>query len=370
MSALRISLAGPERDAELRALAAASPMPGPIGVSYTRDPSFFDSLSVHGFANQVVIAEDPASGAVVGTALRSVRHAFVNGEAATIGYLSGLRLRREHRDSRALLRGARFFRELHRDGTVRLYTTTILESNTDAARLLTSGRLGLPRYVERGRYVCAALRSKRATHRAATDAGLVVRAAGPADAPGILALWERHGARRQFCPRYTLAELERGTGALRGLALEDVALALRGDTIVGTAAAWDQSGFRQSVIHRYSRPLGVARPLYNLWTAVSGRPKLPPAGAPLAYRVLALTAVDDDEPAVLDELLDHLLAHRLAPGSFLLAGLHERDPLLPVIEQRATIHYDARLYVVFWDEDRAAFAALDERIPYLELGAL
>ena len=46
MGRYELSLATPEDDAELRAILAATPMPGRIAVSFRREPSFFDAAVV------------------------------------------------------------------------------------------------------------------------------------------------------------------------------------------------------------------------------------------------------------------------------------------------------------------------------------
>ena len=56
--------------------------------------------------------------------------------------------------------------------------------------------------------------------------------------------------------------------------------------------------------------------------------------------------------------------------AFFMAGLHERDPLLPVLRQWRALSYTSRLYVVHWPDGRAVFEQLDQRPPYLELGSL
>jgi len=54
-----------------------------------------------------------------------------------------------------------------------------------------------------------------------------------------------------------------------------------------------------------------------------------------------------------------------------MAGLHERDPLLPVLRQYRHFPYASRLYVVCWEDGEEDFGNLDDwRVPYLELGAL
>src|SRR5262249_41757376 len=122
-------LATREDDAELRAILAATPMPGRIAVSFRREPGFFDAAVVDGPFHQVVASQDKNTGRIIGFGCRSVRDRYVNGRPMPVGYLSGLRALPEYRGLGLLARGYAFFRELHRDGKAPVYLTTIAEDN-------------------------------------------------------------------------------------------------------------------------------------------------------------------------------------------------------------------------------------------------
>src|SRR5262245_57528226 len=106
-------LATREDDEQLRAILAATPMPGRVAVSFRREPSFFDAAVVEGPFHQVAACQDSQAGRIIGFGCRSVRPRYVNGVPTPVGYLSGLRLLREYRSLGLLARGYRFFRELH-----------------------------------------------------------------------------------------------------------------------------------------------------------------------------------------------------------------------------------------------------------------
>src|SRR5207244_12823365 len=115
------------------------------------------------------------------------------------------------------------------------------------------------------------------------SAGVSVRPATPEDLPAVLAFLEAVGPQRQFFPRYEPGDFFTAGGAFRDLRSEDLLLAYRGGRLAGTLAGWDQRGFRQTVVHAYRRPLRWAKPLYNGWARVWGRPRLPGAGEAVAY---------------------------------------------------------------------------------------
>jgi Acetyltransferase (GNAT) family len=364
-------MAAPQDEDGLRALARQASMPGDIRVAYAREPGFFDSLAVHGRLNQVIAGHALDTGKVVGMGLRSLKDALINGSATGIGYLSGLRLLPPYRGAGAFVQGLRLLRQLHADARAHVYLTTVLETNQAARSLLESGRLGLPVYRDQGLFRCLAMGFGRTSRfKADVPPGCEIRCAGAEDIPEMVAFWNREGTRRQFFPCYTEDDLAHGRALLTGLRINDVLLAVTADGIQGTAAAWDQTGFRQSVVTGYAPRLRAVRPFYNLFARLRGAPRLARPGSVLPCRTLALMVVKDDALNLGEALLSALVARNRQRCGFFMAGMHARDPLLPVLLRRPSLTYNARLYVVHWPHEEKCYAALDNRVPYLELGAL
>src|SRR5262245_53402075 len=80
VSRYEFRLATREDDALLRAILAATPMPGRMSVSFRREPSFFDAAVVEGAFHQVVVCHDRQANRIAGFGCRSVRQRFVNGQ--------------------------------------------------------------------------------------------------------------------------------------------------------------------------------------------------------------------------------------------------------------------------------------------------
>jgi hypothetical protein len=368
----RFDLAGPPDDADLRRVLAATPMAGTIGLTFLREPSYFAGACVEGRFRQVLACRDTEDGRIVGFGVRSVSPRYVNGRPEAIGYLSTLRLLKEHRNRGLAARGYATFRRLHADGRTPLYLTTIAESNHLALTLLTSGRAGLPTYHDAGRFHTAALPLTRRTVPRLPRTGLEVRPARREDVAALLTFLREHGARRQFFPVYEEEDFAGENGAFKDLRPEDVLLAFRGGALVGTLAGWDQQGFRQTVVHGYGGVLSWLRPAYNVWGRLRGLPQLPRPGGIVSYLTAALPVVVGDDPTVFAALLAGLRARAVADGAhqYLMLGLHETDPLLPVVRACRATWYDTRLYLVCWDDGEPTCRGLDGRPPYLELGCL
>ncbi len=249
MSALRFDIATPEDDAQLREVLASTPMDGQIQVSFRREPSFFQAGVVEGPFLQTLVARNGAQVAAIGC--RSVRDRFVNGQPRTIGYLSGLRLRPEYRSTGLLGRGYRFLHRLHADRRTQLYLTTIAEGNAVAQRVLTSGRTWLPQYHRAGTYHTLVIRPRRARSGARPDPSLLIRRASQVDLPQIVQFLQQAGPRRQFFPYYTAEDFGNPQGTFYELPLENLFLAEHNEQLVGMLGAWDQRGFRQTVVEGY-----------------------------------------------------------------------------------------------------------------------
>jgi hypothetical protein len=444
-------------ESALREFARGMEMPGAIRFVFEREPDYFDALRVEGRESEVLVCREAETGRVVAAGHRSIKLLFVNGEVSPAGYLSGLRLEESVRNGRILARGYAFLRERHADQRAPFYLTTIMEDNEHAKAILLSGRGGLPRYHDFGRFCCMAvgrqpgslpdpaaahvghepagglvgrdsflraavanrrvrvlpdgahgvtrptlrfmgsLRSLLRMHRGlepdraalprvradrqvslgafigsgdGSNANIRVRRATPGDGPGIVEFLRREGRSRQFFPQYDLEDFGTPGGLLSCLAWEDVFVAFRGGELVGVLAAWDQRPFRQWRITGYAPWLRFLRTPFNLVSALRGIPPLPRAGAPLDYFVLSLICVRQNDRAVFAALLDEVMREK-RHYAFFLAGLHERDPLLPELLARPHFPLPSRLYVVAWEDGEEAVRTLDRRlVPYLELGSL
>jgi hypothetical protein len=371
VSRYRFDLATAGDDAALRAVLAATPMEGRIAVAFGREPSWFAGAVVDGRFRQVVACRELETGRVVGFGCRSAREVYVNGRPAEVGYLSSLRLLPEHRNRGLVARGFAAVRALHGDGRVPFYLTTVAAGNDTALRVLTSGRARLPAYHPAGSYHTVALALPRRQRPAARAGGVGVRPARPEDLPAVLDFLAAEGPRRQFFPRLRADDFLSPEGAMRGLRLDRLLLAERGGRLIGTLAGWDQHDYRQSVVHTYRGWLRWARPVYNAWSWLRGRPGLPRPGGAFRYLTAALPVVAGDDPDVFGALLEAVRgAAAGGPWSHLLVGLHEADPLLRVARRDQAACYVTHLFLVYWADGEKARGAVDARAPYLEAGSL
>ena len=366
MSGYAIELARPEDDAALRARMAEDRMPGRISISFRREPSYFAGCRLQGDATQVVKCVERRTGAIVGMGSRSTSLAYVDGVERRIGYLADLRLARERRSGVLLARGYRYFRELHRQDPVPLYTTVIYEGNAHAMRTLVGARVGLPIYRDWGRLLTPALRLDLPIRQAKLPQLQVARGA-PAVLPEIAAFLNRWWREKQFAPVCRASDFSEGRYA--GLAAADFFVARRNGRIVGTLAAWDQAPLRQTHVEGYSGTLRWMRPAYNALAALTSLKPLPRAGERIPYVYLACVAVEENDFGIFRALLRAALAAlRHGPWHYAICGLHERDPLAQAVAELRRIEAAGRLFVVHFPGEQPRFEV--ERIPYVEAGCL
>jgi hypothetical protein len=356
-------------DPALRQLLRENPMQGEIGVSLEREPDVFLAASAEGERHDTIVARDGFEGRPIGMASRSVYSGFLNGRPARLGYLSQLRIDRRYRGRPGLLsRGYSLIRGLRDADDLPFDVSTIIADNTAARRVLGAGLPQLPIYRELEGLTTLVLpvwRRKRGAPACHIEAGTVDRI------EDIARCLDRNRSRYQFAPRWTADDLlspERS----RGLVARDFLLALKGGRVVGCAALWDQSGFKQIVVRSYGPRLRRWRPYLDLASRCFGMPSLPDPGRPISHAYLSHVAVDDDDAEVFSALTAAAYNEAAARRSAcLVAGFADRHPFLRVLrrEYRAW-SYASVLYAVCWERAEAALAMIDRRIPHLEVGLL
>ena len=367
-SRFQIELASPRDDTEIRALLRMILIPGAIQVTFEREPSFFDSCAVHGGLCQVVIGRDIASGRIIGMGTRSVDQGFVNGRPAPLGYLSDLRLEPAYRGGTLIARGYKLFRELHRDGAARLYTTAIFSGNQQALRTIARGRAGLPQYHDAGAIRCPGINLQRT--KPEIRSGCEIIRGTRALLPGIVACLNRNHSRRQFGPIH----LERdflGGGRWLHCRPEDFYVALRHGQVVGALAAWDQSGFKQTRIAGYDKMLRWSLPLINGIRRLSKITPYPRPGEYVCALNISFVAVDQDDVATFRALLRRAYNQAIGKGYlYAVISLHEHDPLLPGLNDYSLTAFNGRLFCVCYEDGKEMFRSLDSRVPYVEAAIL
>ena len=366
----RFELATPQDNQELQRFSIEAAMPGAIRFSFDRAPDYLAALCVEGRQSEVLVCRENETGRLVATGHRSLKPAFVDGNPEMLGYLSGLRVDPAARSGQLLGRGYAFLRALHANRPAHLYLTTIMEDNRPAKEVLLSGRLGLPVYHDLGRFYSVAAGLSGRSH-GCSDGKVCVRPATAADGAAVVAFLNQEGRSKQFFPEYKAEDLGLRGGLLAQLEWKDVFLAFRAGELLGVLAAWDQRAFRRWRVTGYAPWLRILRGPLNLVAGLRGTPFLPKPDSTPDYFILSLVCIRENDRSVFNTLLEAILREKRSRYGFFLAGLHERDPLLPELLARPHVPLPSRLFAVAWEDGAEAVQRLDQRrVPYLELGGL
>jgi hypothetical protein len=359
------ALATEADDNELRELLRQIAMPGNMTLAFLREPSFFLAEQAGSTASQVIICRDRRQGLVVGMGSRSLRCVYIDGSATSVGYLSMLRGTPQARGNIGLARGYQYLRELHADGVVPYYFTTILADNTDAVGLLTSGRAGLPTYRPLAHLVTYLIpltskRRRQTTHKAVSrgERGLL---------PQALICLQEWNSRYQFAPVYTLQDMLGQNNMLPGFSWEHLYLYREQEKVVGTLGVWDQQGFKQTVVTAYSHKMQILRPWYNLYAYACGIPRLPRCGASINVLYAAFTSGDS---FVFAKLLQQVRADWSGKGyDYLSVGFCTDNACSAVASRYATQRIASTVYIVSWLDSEVVLPRADWPV-HLEVATL
>ncbi|MGF7188603.1 hypothetical protein JOE11_001639 [Robbsia andropogonis] len=327
MSRYTFSLACTEDDAQLRERMAADWIEGDIAISLRREPSYFAASRLQGSEAQVVVGRDTATGRIVAAISRSITTVFLDGQPRRVGFLSDLRIHREHRNGLLLARIFHLLRVLDQNEPLPSFAL-IYDDNERALASLTGARAGLPLFRPCGRQIALAIHVRR--RRPALPSTAELRRARAAELPALVQFLNRHRVGYRWAPVLAVDDFLPG-GRCDTLRAEDFFVAARAGQLCAVMAAWDQSTLRQVHVERYARQIAWMRPAYNAFAALRGLPMLPACGNELSYLYLSFIAIENDDLTLCAALLRHVY-NALCGGRWLyaLAALAENDPLLPV----------------------------------------
>lgn len=308
-------LATPDDNASILAFFdRAATQTSAFALRYRRSPDFFRLLRYQGERAHVILAVDER-GDVVGLSSISLRPAWVDGVASTVGYLGDLRIGMR----RALVASWRSVmadvvgrsREIEELADCSRWLTAILDDNQVARRALQSGRAGAPTCVPIAaftmRNVVARLPLARLLGRRSSSPWRA-RYVAPADEGRLAEFYE---ARQRALPCGFRGELERRLTAWDGLRASDFIIVTEGDgdTIVGCAAPWAPWGAKQIHVSRLPTPMRLLERASRLLPLRNVR--VPRAGDPLRIAYLthltfAAGLQDVERRDVFRVVLDHV----------------------------------------------------------------
>ena len=337
MNSVEFSRATVADDGDIRALLRDVPMEGTFKLGFEREPSYFACPAPAGLAEHTLVAR--RKGRLLSVGSWSSRKVWLRGGSASVGYLHGLRMAPETPGAMSVLRqGYRELAEGVRDARVRGWFTSMDASNTRARRVLENRASGLPKYSRMADYLTRVL--------PVPGRGGIPAVDRPESCAELTDFLDREAERHELA--LTWDEERWNALARSGFTEQDCCVVRRQGRIVAAAGVWDQSAWKQIVVHGYSPWLRHLRPWIDKGAACVGLPGMPREGGSLALAPVFPFAVAEGESCALPQLWRGLESLARQRGiDWLALGLDAEDQLWKNSPwRRIGFSYRTRLYAV------------------------
>lgn len=364
--------AKPEHGKELIEILEENDFKGRISLIYTRRPDAYLSLKKEGEQVNIVICRDLENDLIISFGACAIRKWYVNRRMEQVGYLFGLRARKKYRGTYAVIsKGYEFLYSFYKQSQIPFFITTILEENLYARKLLEKKRTFMPYYEPLGVYEIYTLKTgckmDRNTH-------LKFKRAEKRETPLLVDFLNFHGRNCQFFP--VIEEKDLVSGTYPYLSIEDffILYGQEGE-ILAAGAAWDQVKYKQYIMQEYRGLFKLLYPFSSL-LPVLGYPSLAKPGTTLKFFTLSFWVVKENNPELFKLFLNNLASQigqisQIKDYPFFIIGLHEQNPLRPVLQKIPHILYKSRVYSVNWQKTGLIKDKLEPTlVPYLECGLL
>lgn len=330
----RARLAGPDDNAAILALMGDVPMQGNLALATRRDPDFFALYRLQRGTHHLWIDDGPGGGGpLVGMGGLLVRDGFLDDAAMPVGYLGDLRVRGHGRERLAFPQVyAHLFHQAIEATGCEHYLTAIIADNASALRALSPAqkqtRAVQPHYHLLTPFDMAAIHFLR-RHRPAPPPGLHVRRATEADVPAIVALLARDHQRRPFGWRFDDGEFEHRLRAWPGFSLaQTFVVSDNKDQLLGVTTCWDTAAVKRYRVLRYGGQMVWVKRGLGLLSQLTGTAPLPEVGGDFRYFYLTNLSIIDDDPRVMQALVNGVYAAHVDAGyHFFAFPLYPGDPL-------------------------------------------
>jgi predicted N-acetyltransferase YhbS len=306
-------------------LTRSAPMKGRIRLRIDRDPDFFALQRLRGEGKTLIAIRGEE---VIGCISAAVRMAYVSGVAESVAYVGDMKVHPQVAGSRTALRliqsGVAYLKSIGLD----LCFSVVAAGNLPAMSLF-EGRLGLPQGARLGRFIVSELVPSPFD---SPSGKYSIRPAEVSDLPAITSLVDNFHRSRQFAPRLLqndLASLFFDGGQNTASMLF---VACSGGRIVAVLGLHDTYDVKRNVLLDAPVPLRCALDLLRIVTAPFPGFSVPRMGNSVRVLYVRYAACEEDHRNSLRALIARARAVAFEGRfTFLVIGLHERDPLGSVV---------------------------------------
>lgn len=324
-------VASPDDGKAILEVLESSAAKGKIELLYTRRPDAYASYMKEPGEAKVFVSR--SDGRVVGTCAELIRDAYIGGERRKTCYICGLKKDASHSGLSGL--GLGFIRELKQEGAD-LYYCSVVSENAQARRIFDriDRVLTMKPFAEYRTFIISPkVRLK------APVSGLVFRSATEEDLPALLNFLNSEGRKKDLFPAIDSLD------GFTGLKIDDFRLLTDESGIAAAGALWDQSGYKQYVVKRYSAPMKAVR-VFNPLLSALGYVKLPKENIPLSFPMLSFMLSRDDSEEIYRVFLANMIREAGKKYGMLVAGLPTNHFAFPIYDKLKSISFGTTLYSV------------------------
>jgi hypothetical protein len=346
-------------DASIRKLLMENPMPGSIKLNFETNPSFFASLRIHGIKNTVIVARNKET-EVLGFAVRSLQNLFINGKKKNIGYLSSLRVDKNHRRKGILSNGMKFLKLLDSSKDCDFYYTFIVDKNNAAKKIFSQKRPDFPNFYDLGIvHTYTIFLNKNVNNKKPLGMNGSFKKAQKSDYNDIISFVNKYGCESNFFPSLSKKDLEN-----KEFTREYYILYLNSE-IVAIASIWDQTKERQIIVKGYGMLMNLYVLLHRFYAKVCGIKSFPKMNEEVRNIYVSDILIKNDEferfRDILDSLLYHIQEQKDKHYHCCVFSFHESSKLNDEAKKYANISYKSTMYMVSWQNMDKMYNLLKKR---------
>lgn len=353
---------------------------GKISVLYTRRPNPYLSLLKEGEKVIMPVIYDRETKQICGVGCCVIRVAYIDGAVKRTGYLTGLKILPEYRKRIPYI--AQIYQFLY-DQTkpfVDYYYTTILIENVTVQKMLEKKRKNMPAYDLKGIYTVYCFKTGKKTvskpyvleQSSSVEQGNPIKRGNlvergnaieqdnliePDKTIDLEAFYKRYGKDWElFSPDFSLEPCEGKTV---------YTLRTQEGEILAACTIWNQQEHKQYIVTRYG---GYYKLLQYLPLNFIGYPKLPKCNKTVNYACLHNLCVKNADVEITDYFIKKIAEHEKS-YDFLMLGLFETHPFVPLMERIKHIKYQSKFYEIIWEKNEQSYKVDYSKI-YIDVGLL
>ncbi len=348
-------IATPGDGADMLRILESSAAQGSIELLYTRRPDAYDSYMKESGEARVFVSKDDER--IVGTCAELIRDVYIQGVPSKAAYVCGLKKDANYEGTVGF--GINLIRSLQRDD-IDFYYCSVVSDNTDAQKMFEKNRriISMKPIAEYKTYIInPKVKINVSKH------SLTFRQVTENDIPRLIDFLNIEGKNKDLFP------VIRSLDQFHNLSHKDFYMLADGDSIVATAALWNQVTYKQYVVKKYRKLMkfaGIANPLLS----TLGYIRLPRENQPLEFPMLSFCISKNDNEEYYRILLNEIKREIAKSYGMFVIGLSKEHFAAPILDKLPSIYFETKLYEIVFPWSGQSYKTPDSRKIYPECGLL